>query len=87
MAGMWHLMVFCPGRFDITVVCYANGAKGVQHFTEVFDESKLHAGGGIYSSQWEESAEDPIQGSFVPCREAIDRAVEKWREAHACSSR
>ena len=63
-AGMWHLLVFRPGRFDIAPVCFADGAKGVEHFTDIFDEAKLNAGGGIYNLRWDESAEDPIRGSF-----------------------
>ena len=80
-------MVFCSGRFDITAVCYANGAKRVEHFTDVFDEENPNACRGIYSLQWKESAEDPIQGSFVSCGEAVNRAVAKWREVHDFSSR
>ena len=67
-AGMWHLFVVKPGRFGLKPVLFADAAKGVLRFANMFDEENLNVDpndDSFYNSKWVRSKKDPIVGKFI----------------------
>ena len=67
-AGMWHLFIVNPGRFSLKPVLFADAAKGVLHFANMFDEENLNVDSNVdsfFNSKWVCSKKDPIVGKFI----------------------